>query len=250
MATQCGLGRARRGGPHPFPVFGRALPTTYPVANAHKVDADIIGKSTRSWCVRTDARFGRARSGRRAEYQRQTSLPVTSREWRRSAVEDSGAAGSLNPADYMMALLFVAIGLAAAELIQPMFGGIENVDMGPDSRGDVAARFGLWPFAAGELALAVLNSSSPPVYNSPSRSNNMRRALLHADRAVVSNVAARVSSQARSAIGRGFAHTESLSASAAGWPAPRARRRGWATAYQTAADAESAGGVAVPEEAC
>ena len=64
-----------------------------------------------------------------------------------------------NPRPYMMALLFVAIGLAAATLIRPMFGGIENVDLVfLTAVVAVAARFGLWPslFASGEAPKVIM----------------------------------------------------------------------------------------------
>ena len=47
----------------------------------------------------------------------------------KAAVQTAARQEPFNARPYLMALLFVAIGLGAATLIQPLFGGIENVDL-------------------------------------------------------------------------------------------------------------------------
>ena len=101
-------------------------------AQANNVTQIIIGKSTRSLVVRDHARLGGARSGAaRRQYQRQrhrrrgtAGRPVAEK----SAVQTAARPEPFDPKPYLMALVIVAIGLGAAELIQPLFG-IENVDL-------------------------------------------------------------------------------------------------------------------------
>jgi len=52
-----------------------------------------------------------------------------------------------------MALLFVTIGLAAASLIEPLFGGIENVDLVFSRRW--SALRALWPGAVAAASVAA-----------------------------------------------------------------------------------------------
>jgi two-component system sensor histidine kinase KdpD len=107
---------------------------------------------------------------------------------------------------YLMALLVVAIGLGTAELIQPLFG-IENVDLVfLTAVVAVAVRYGLWPslFASVAASLCYNFFFLPPIYTftitDPTNVAAFFFFMLIA--ILVSNVAARVRTQADSAIGR------------------------------------------------
>jgi two-component system, OmpR family, sensor histidine kinase KdpD len=118
-----------------------------------------------------------------------------------------------NPRPYLMALVIVAIGLVAAGVIQPLFG-IENVDLVfLTAVVGVAVRYGLWPslFASVVASLCYNFFFLPPVYTftitDPTNIAAFFFFMLIA--VLVSNVAARVRTQADSAIGR-VRTTESL----------------------------------------
>jgi two-component system, OmpR family, sensor histidine kinase KdpD len=118
-----------------------------------------------------------------------------------------------DPRPYLMALAFVAIGLGAARLIQPVFG-IENVDLVfLTAVVSVAVRFGLLPslFASVAASLCYNFFFLPPVYTftitDPTNVAAFFFFMLIA--ILVSNVAARVRTQAVAAIGR-VRTTESL----------------------------------------
>ena len=138
-----------------------------------------------------------------------------------------------------MALLFVAIGLGAAMLIQPMFGGIENVDLVfLTAVVGVAARYGLWPSLLASVAASLCYNFFflPPVYTftitDPTNIAAFFFFMLIA--LLVSNVAARVRSQADTAIGR-VRTTESLYAFSRKLAGTATLDDVlWATAYQTA----------------
>src|SRR5579859_455936 len=111
-----------------------------------------------------------------------------------------------NPIPYLMSLLIVAVGLAAAEVIQPLFG-IENVDLVfLTAVVGVAVRFGLGPslLASGAASLCYNFFFLPPIYTftitDPTNGAAFFFFMLIA--ILVSNVAARVRTQADSAIGR------------------------------------------------
>ena len=114
---------------------------------------------------------------------------------------------------YLMALVIVAIGLGAAKLIQPVFG-IENVDLVfLTAVVSVAVRFGLWPSLLASVAASLCYNFFflPPVYTftitDPTNIAAFFFFMLIA--ILVSNVAARVRTQAVAAIGR-VRTTESL----------------------------------------
>jgi two-component system, OmpR family, sensor histidine kinase KdpD len=118
-----------------------------------------------------------------------------------------------DPKPYLMALAITAVGLGMAKLIQPVFG-IENVDLVfLTAVISVAVRYGLWP----SLLASVVSSLCynffflPPVYTftitEPTNVAAFFFFMLIA--LVVSNVAARVRTQAVTAIGR-VRTTESL----------------------------------------
>jgi two-component system sensor histidine kinase KdpD len=118
-----------------------------------------------------------------------------------------------NPRPYLMALVIVAVGLAAAAVIQPLFG-IENVDLVfLTAVVGVAARYGLWPSLLASVAASLCYNFFflPPIYTftitDPTNVAAFFFFMLIA--VLVSNVAARVRTQADSAIGR-VRTTESL----------------------------------------
>jgi len=103
-----------------------------------------------------------------------------------------------------MALLFVAIGLGVAQLVRPMFGGIENVDLVfLTAVVGVAARYGLWPSLMATVAASLSYNFFflPPVYTfTITDPTNVAAFLLFTIVAmVVSNLA-----------GRGWSHTVSV----------------------------------------
>ena len=111
-----------------------------------------------------------------------------------------------NPTPYLMSLLIVGIGLVAAEFIQPLFG-IENVDLVfLTAVVGVAVRFGLWPSLLASVAASLSYNFFflPPIYTftitDPTNVAAFFFFMLIA--ILVSNVAARVRTQADSAIGR------------------------------------------------
>src|SRR5947207_10226797 len=115
-------------------------------AQANNVTQIIIGKSTRSrW-------FEIIRGSVVHDLVRRSgniSVHVIAGDEQgvaKTAVQTAARQEPFNPRPYMMALLFVAIGLAAAALIQPLFGGIENVDLVLlTAVVSVAVRYGLLP---------------------------------------------------------------------------------------------------------
>jgi two-component system sensor histidine kinase KdpD len=131
----------------------------------------------------------------------------------KAKVQTEARPDPFDPKPYLMALAFVAIGLGAARLIQPVFG-IENVDLVfLTAVVSVAVRFGLLPslFASVAASLCYNFFFLPPVYTltitDPTNVAAFFFFMLIA--ILVSNVAARVRTQAVAAIGR-VRTTESL----------------------------------------
>jgi len=143
-----------------------------------------------------------------------------------------------DPRPYLMALAIVAVGLGAAELIMPWFG-IENVDLVfLTAVVVVAVRFGLLPSLLASVAASLCYNFffMPPVYTftiaDPTNIAAFFFFMLIA--ILVSNVAARVRTQADSAIGR-VRTTESLYAFSRKLAGTATLDDVlWATAYQTA----------------
>src|SRR5271169_334071 len=139
---------------------------------------------------------------------------------------------------YLMALFVVAIGLAAAEIIQPLFG-VENVDLVfLTAVVGVAVRYGLWPSLLASVAASLCYNFFflPPIYTFTitDPTNVVAFFFFIVMAVIVSNVAARVRTQAVMAMTRARA-TESLysfSRKLAG--AGPLDDVLWATAYQTA----------------
>jgi len=137
-----------------------------------------------------------------------------------------------------MALVIVAIGLGAGEMIQPIFG-IENVDLVfLTAVIGVAVRYGLWPSILASVAASLCYNFFflPPIYTFTitDPTNVAAFFFFMLITILVSNVAARVRTQADSAIGR-VRTTESLYAFSRKLAGTATLDDVlWATAYQTA----------------
>ena len=208
-------------------------------AHANNVTQIIIGKSSRSWW------FELARGSvvhdlvRRAGNISVNVIAGDEEGVAKPGVQTAALQEPFDPRPYLMALLFVAVGLAAATLIKPLFGGIENVDLVfLTAVVGVAARYGLWPSLLASLTASLCYNFFflPPVYNftitDPTNVAAFFFFMLIA--LLVSNVAARVRSQADTAIGR-VRSTESLYAFSRKLAGTATLDDVlWATAYQTA----------------
>src|SRR5213080_3883005 len=208
-------------------------------AHANNVTQIIIGKSTRSWW------FELTRGSVVHDLVRRSgniSVHVIAGDEEgvaKTAVQTAARQEPFNARPYLMALLFVAIGLAAAAVIQPLFGGIENVDLVfLTAVVSVAVRFGLWPSLLASVAASLSYNFFflPPVYTftitDPTNVAAFFFFLLIPT--LVSNVAARVPPQGDFAIGRVrppewlYAFSRNLAGIATLDDVL------WATAYQTA----------------
>jgi len=156
----------------------------------------------------------------------------------RKAERTADGVRSLDPRSYLGALAAVAIALGINELIAPWLG-IENVDLVfMTAIVVVAVRFGLWPslFASVVASLAYNFFFLPPIYTfTITDPNNVAAFVFFIIMAVlVSNVAARVRTQAVAATGRART-TESLYAFSRKLASVGTLDDVlWATAYQTA----------------
>ncbi|WP_028347112.1 sensor histidine kinase [Bradyrhizobium murdochi] len=208
-------------------------------AHANNVTQIVIGKSTRSWWFELTRGSVVHDLVRRAGHISVHVIPGDEQGVAKAAVQTAARQEPFNLRPYMMALLFVAIGLGAAELIQPMFAGIENVDLVfLTAVVGVAVRYGLWPslLASAAASLCYNFFFMPPFYTftiaDPTNVAAFFFFLLIA--LLVSNVAARIRSQADTAIGRVrttellYAFSRKLAGTATLDDVL------WATAYQTA----------------
>jgi two-component system sensor histidine kinase KdpD len=154
------------------------------------------------------------------------------------AVQTAARPEPFNPRPYLMALVITAIGLASAVLIKPRFG-IENVDLVfLTAVVVVAVRYGLWPSLLASVAASLCYNFFflPPIYTftitDPTNVAAFFFFMLIA--ILVSNVAARVRTQADTAIGR-ISTTEQLYAFSRKLAGTATLDDVlWATAYQTA----------------
>ncbi|MCA6125168.1 sensor histidine kinase KdpD [Bradyrhizobium sp. WSM 1704] len=182
-------------------------------AQANNVTQIIIGKSTRS-------RWFELRHGsvvhdlvRRAGNISVNVIAGDEQPVGKAGVQTAQRQEPFNSRPYLMALLFAAVGLGAAKLIQPFFG-IENVDLVFLTAVVVAAaRYGLGPSLLSSVAASLCYNFFflPPVYTftitDPTNVAAFFFFMLIA--LLVSNIAARVRTQADTAIGR-VRTTESL----------------------------------------
>jgi len=183
-------------------------------AQANNVTQIIIGKATRSWwfeIMRGSVVHDLVRRAGNISVNviAGDELPPAAT----SSVQTEARPAPFDPVPYLMALVLVAVGLVAAKLIQPVFG-IENVDLVfLTAVVSVAVRFGLWPSLAASVAASLCYNFFflPPVYTftitDPTNVAAFFFFMLIA--ILVSNVAARVRTQAMTAIGR-VRTTESL----------------------------------------
>ncbi|MDI1264553.1 MAG: sensor histidine kinase KdpD [bacterium] len=208
-------------------------------AQANNVTQIIIGKSSRSWWFELMRGSVVHDLVRRAGNISVNVIAGDAQGVAKTAVQTAARQEAFNPRPYLMALLFVAIGLAAASLIKPMFGGIENVDLVfLTAVVGVAARYGLWPSLLASFAASLCYNFFflPPVYTftitDPTNVAAFFFFMLIA--LLVSNVAAHVRTQADTAIGR-VRTTESLYAFSRKLAGTATLDDVlWATAYQTA----------------
>ncbi len=131
----------------------------------------------------------------------------------KKTVRAAEASATFDARPYLIALLAVAVALGVGLLIYPWFG-IENVDLVfLTAIVAVAVRFGLWPslFASVVASLCYNFFFMPPLYTFTIADPNNVAAFVFfiTMAAVVSNVAARVRTQAMAAVGRART-TESL----------------------------------------
>ncbi len=208
-------------------------------AHANNVTQIIIGKSMRSWwfeLMRGSVVHDLVRRAGNISVSviAGDELPAGPK----AAVQTAVRAEPFDPRPYLMALLLVAVGLGIAQLIRPMFG-IENVDLVfLTAVVSVAVRYGLWPSLLASLTASLCYNFffMPPVHTftitDPTNVAAFFFFMLIA--LLVSNVAARVRTQAVTAIGR-VRTTESLYAFSRKLASTATLDDVlWATAYQTA----------------
>jgi two-component system sensor histidine kinase KdpD len=207
-------------------------------AHANNVTQIIIGKSTRSWWFELMRGSVVHDLVRRAGNISVNVIAGDEQGVAKTAVQTAARQEPFEARPYLMALLFVAIGLVAARVIQPAFG-IENVDLVfLTAVVSVAVRFGLWPSLLASVAASLCYNFFflPPVYTftitDPTNVAAFFFFMLIA--LLVSNVAARVRTQAVTAISR-VRTTESLYAFSRKLAGTATLDDVlWATAYQTA----------------
>jgi two-component system sensor histidine kinase KdpD len=211
-------------------------------AQANNVTQIIIGKATRSWwfeIMRGSVVHDLVRRAGNISVNviAGDELPAGAAA-AKSAVQTAARAEPFDPKPYLMALVIVAIGLAAAEMIQRPFG-TENVDLVfLTAVVSVAVRYGLWPSLLASVASSLCYNFFflPPVYTftitDPTNVAAFFFFMLIA--LLVSNVGSRVRTQAVAAMGR-VRTTESLYAFSRKLAGTATLDDVlWATAYQTA----------------
>src|ERR1700677_1743006 len=138
-------------------------------AQANNVTQIIIGKSTRSWwfeIMRGSVVPDLVRRAGNISVNVIAGDELPAGATPKSAVHTAAQAAPSDPKPYLMALVIVAIGLFAAELIQRPFG-IDNVDLVfLAAVVSVAVRYGLWPSLLASVAASLCYNFFflPPVY--------------------------------------------------------------------------------------
>ena len=242
LADTLRLAEALGGEALTIPAIGRRIADDIiGFAQTNNVTQIIIGKSSRSWwfeLTRGSVVHDLVRRSGNISVNVIAGEELAADPVPKKTVRTAERREPFNPRPYLMALLIVAVGLLAAELIQPLFG-IENVDLVfLTAVVGVAVRFGLWPSLLASVAASLCYNFFflPPIYTftitDPTNVAAFFFFMLIA--ILVSNVAARVRAQADTAIGR-IAPPSCSMRSAANWPAPATLDDVlWATAYQTA----------------
>jgi two-component system sensor histidine kinase KdpD len=209
-------------------------------ARANNVTQIVIGKASRSWM------FELLRGSVVHDLVRRAgniSVHVIAGDDAAGAVAKKSVQAAersepFNPKPFLAALAVVTVALGVAKLIQPMFG-IENVDLVfLTAVVSVAVRYGLWPSLLASVVASLCYNFFflPPVYTftitDPTNVAAFFFFMLIA--LLVSNLAARVRSQAVAAMGR-VRTTESLYAFSRKLAGTAAMDDVlWATAYQIA----------------
>src|SRR5712675_445236 len=210
-------------------------------AHANNVTQIIIGKSTRSWwfeLTRGSVVHDLVRRAGNISVNVIAGEELAAEPVPKKTVRTAERPEPFNPRPYLMSLLIVAAALGVAELIQPYFG-IENVDLVfITAVVSVAVRFGLWPSLLASVAASLCYNFFflPPIYTftitDPTNVAAFFFFMLIA--MLVSNLTARVRTQADTAIGR-VRTTESLYAFSRKLAGTATLDDVlWATAYQAA----------------
>ncbi|MDE2329927.1 MAG: sensor histidine kinase KdpD, partial [Bradyrhizobium sp.] len=185
-------------------------------AQANNVTQIIIGKATRSWwfeITRGSVAHDLLRRAGNISVNVIAGDELPAEPAAKSAVQTATRPAPFDPRPYLMALAITAVGLGAAELIRPIFG-VENVDLVfLTAVVSVAVRFGLGPslFASVAASLCYNFFFLPPIYTfTITDPTNIAAFFFFMVIAIlVSNVAARVRTQAMTATSR-VRTTESL----------------------------------------
>ena len=210
-------------------------------AQANNVTQIIIGKSTRSrWfeIVQGSVVHDLVRRAGNISVNVIPGDELPAAPPGKASVQTATRPEPFNPRPYLMALVISAIGLAAGELINA-FLGLENVDLVfLTAVVAVAVRYGLWPSLLASVAASLCYNFFflPPIYTftitDPTNIAAFFFFMLIA--ILVSNVAARVRTQADTALGR-IKTTEQLYAFSRKLAGTATLDDVlWATAYQTA----------------
>jgi two-component system sensor histidine kinase KdpD len=208
-------------------------------AQANNVSQIVIGKSTRSrWFEIMQGSVVHDLVRRTGNISVNVIAGEEPTPGAKPAMQTAARSEPFNPRPYLMALLITSIGLGFAGLIKPHFG-IENVDLVfLTAVVSVAVRYGLWPSIVASVAASLAYNFFflPPIYTftitDPTNVAAFFFFMLIA--ILVSNVAARVRTQADTAIGR-IRTTEQLYAFSRKLAGTATLDDVlWATAYQTA----------------
>jgi two-component system sensor histidine kinase KdpD len=210
-------------------------------AHANNITQIVIGKSTRSRffeILHGSVVHDLARRAGSVSVHIIAGEDIEGESIEKKAAGTSTDREAFDPRPYVLALAVVAISLAAGEAIEPWFG-IENVDLVfMTGIVAVAARFGLWPSLLASVVASLCYNFFflPPLYTFTiaDPTNVLAFFFFIVMAVIVSNVAARVRTQAVTAMARALT-TESLYAFSR-------KLTGvgtlddvlWATAYQTA----------------
>jgi two-component system sensor histidine kinase KdpD len=242
IADTLRLAQALGGDPVTIPGGGRGVADdVVAYAHANNITQIIIGKSTRTrWfeIVHGSVVHDLVRRAGNISVHVIAGEAVAGEPVPNKTVRTAEAALSLDPRPYLVALAAVAIALGAGILIHPWLG-IENVDLiFLTAVVGVAVRYGLWPslFASIVASLCYNFFFMPPLYTFTiaDPTNVLAFFFFIIMATIVSNVAARVRTQAVTAMSRART-TESLysfSRKLAG--VATLDDVLWATAYQTA----------------
>src|SRR5712675_481284 len=242
LADTLRLAEALGGEALTIPAVGRRIADdVIGFAQSNNVTQIIIGKSQRTWwfeLTRGSVVHDLVRRAGNISVNVIAGEELAADPVPKKTVRAAERAEPFNPRPYLMALVIVTIGLAAAAVIQPAFG-IENVDLVfLTAVVGVAVRYGLWPSLAASVAASLCYNFFflPPIYTFTitDPTNVVAFFFFIVMAVIVSNVAARVRTQAVAAVSRART-TESLytfSRKLAG--AGTLDDVLWATAYQAA----------------